>query len=270
MKWDETINTTEHFIDRSDGSKLKILEIAHKDAEPDCPIILYFHGGAFFMTYMLGHLKMIQAYALHVKARVFVVDYRLSGSHPFPAPFEDCYQSLKWLNDHSKDLGINADNILLAGDSAGGALAASVSQKVKDDRQYPIRAQCLIYPVIDCDMKTKSATEFTDAKVWNTKNNRLMWSWYLKGSDPENTPRYASPIHHPDLTGQPPAYIEVAELDPLCDEALNYTKALRAVGVDVEENFIAGAIHGFDYAPMCDPIKNAMAARIAFFKRHAL
>ena len=262
MVWDARIKRRFHQIKRQDGSYLKVMEISCRDVKKGAKTLLYFHSGGFFLTYARGHLERLQDYVLGIQGRAFLVDYRLSTTHAFPYGFEDCYRTLAWLYGWAPRLDLQ--KLVVLGDSAGGGLAASVTQKARDEGKYPIAAQCLIYPVIDCETKTKSAIEFTDARVWNTKNNRLMWRLYLRDYPPGAIPLYASPIHHENLSDLPPAYIELAELDPLRDEGLAYAHALKASGTKVQTQLIKGAPHGFDFAPSCAPIEAAVQDRIDF------
>ncbi len=264
----KSLKVTTHSLAVNNGGHLKLMEFSPREKVNCDSAIVYFHGGGFFLDYGLGHLRMVQDYALKANTRVFMVDYRLSGKHPFPAPFNDCYQSLEWVHEHSESMGIDQNKIIVMGDSAGGALAASVAQRAVDEGRISVAAQCLIYPVTDCETKTDSAKDFTDARVWNTANNLLMWRLYLQGYTADEIPQYASPIHRNSFSGLPPAYIEVAELDPLRDEGLNYAEALRNAGVEVNCHLVADAVHAYDFAPRCEPIDIMLQKRVNQLKKY--
>ena len=163
----------------------------------------------------------------------------------------------------------------MIGDSAGGALAAGVAQKALDRKENPICAQVLIYPVTDHETKTESARKFTDTPFWKTSSNIAMWKVYLRGSEHEKSggrakaPPYAAPLHRESFAGLPPAWVEVAEFDPLRDEGRQYVEALAAASVPVEMREAQGAIHGYDLvadSPTAEAMfKDRMAAIQRFF-----
>ena len=177
---------------------------------------------------------------------------RLSIANPFPAPFNDCYATLSWVHANAHDLGVDPERVALIGDSAGGALAAGVAQQALDRGENPVCAQILIYPVTDHETKTESALKFTDTPFWKTASNRNMWNVYLRESEHKKSggsapvPSYAAPLHRESFAGLPPAWVEVAEFDPMLDEGRLYAEALRGAGVPVEFREVKSAIHGFD------------------------
>lgn len=248
------------------GGSCKLIHFKSKTITDNQPSILYFHGGGFFLTYGIGHLQKAQYYAQNADVNVFFVTYRLSGKHPFPIPFEDSYAAFQWLEENTRALNISR-KFIVAGDSAGGALAAVVAQKALDKKKNNIVGQMLFYPVIDCEMKTKSVNKYERTPVWNTHNNKVMWKTYLAKYPDGEIPLYSSPIHRQDFAGLPPAYIEVAEFDPLLDEGVDYADALRRNGVNVDLSIIKGGIHAFDFAPDCEPIRAAMLKRLSAIRK---
>ena len=269
----DAVITTTHTVRGSDNNSVEIIEITPKTLQDKskAPAIVYYHGGGFFFSYGRLHLKQVETYAEQLQARVFFVRYRLSTEQCFPGPLTDCVSALDWVYDNAEDLKVDRDRIAVMGDSAGGCLAASVTQHVADDnqqRQKPniIRAQFLIYPALDSDCKTVSAQTFDDTPVWNATNNKIMWQVYLgEGKNPLHPPAYASPAHRESLTGLPAAYIESAEFDPLRDEAHNYADALEAAGVEVQRELVKGAVHGYDSVD-CEVTQVAKAKRLACMK----
>lgn len=227
------------------------------------PLLLYFHGGAFALTYAANHLTMCQSYALRSGCAVLLVDYRLAPAHPWPAPFDDCYDSLLWARQSAQELAIDPRRIVVGGDSAGGALAAGVAQKALDQGEV-LSGQMLVYPVTDSRCNTQSVQEFDDAPLWNSISTRRMWQAYLPGGDHQQPPEYAAPGLRQDLGGLPPAYVETAEFDPLRDEGEHYARALQAAGVPVEMNATQGTIHGYELAAENPIVKDAMDRRCAF------
>jgi acetyl esterase len=242
--WSDAVTVRTHQVSSGDGVVTPVFEIAPKDLTGPAPALIDYHGGGFFLTYAPLHLSVAERYALEGRCRVFFPDYRLSIKHPFPAPFDDCYSTLSWVHSHADELGVDPQRVALIGDSAGGALAAGVAQKALDLGENPICAQILIYPVTDHETKTESARAFTDTPLWRTASNRAMWKVYLAGST--DAPPYAAPLHRDSFAKLPPAWVEVAEFDPLRDEGRQYAEALEAAGVPVEIREAKGAIHGYD------------------------
>lgn len=270
-RWGRGVAVNKHFIPGRDGNRIKVLEIAPKSLSGTAPAIVYFHGGGFFMSYGAGHLKQAEAYAESLQVRVYFVAYRLATKVAFPGPLNDCVSALDWVYDNAVGLQVDSERIAVMGDSAGGCLAASVAQKAFDESHaaglaQKIRTQILIYPVIDSDCKTMSATEFHDTPLWNAHNNVVMWSVYLSDvTYPGVPPQYASPMHRNDYQGLAPAYIESVEFDPLRDEALAYGDALSSAGVEVRQAMIGAAVHGYDHVD-CAISKRAKSERLLHMK----
>lgn len=248
----------------ADGSVFDVIVMTPKTLQKPAPAVVYFHGGAFALTYTSGQLRMCEQYALKAQCKVIYVDYRLAPKHPFPHGFDDCYAAFEWTHANADKLGIDNSRIAVMGDSAGGAFAAGVAQKALDNG-LPVRAQVLIYPVLDSNCKTTSATEFVDVPLWNAVSNRRMWQMYLKDF-PGNPPAYAAPGQRTKLSGLPPAYIETAEFDPLRDEGLAYAKALQEQGVGVELYQTKGTVHGFEIAPNNPETIEAIRRRPEYLK----
>lgn len=257
------INSQTVILPVPDGGQCKIKLIRPTSLIDNAPVILYFHGGAFAFTYASLHEKALERHAQETQSLIALVDYRLTPKHPFPAAFNDCVTALEYLHKNAKTLHINPKKILLMGDSAGGALVASVAQKARDTG-LEICGQLMIYPVIDHSCSTNSSTEFTDTPVWNSYNNQRMWQHYLKGYD--EPPQYASPILG-QVKNLAPAYIETAEFDPLRDEGIAYAKSLNAAGVETELHETKGTVHGFDAIANSTISKAAVEKRLKFIEK---
>jgi acetyl esterase len=264
----EKSNLTFHkeSIDRLDGSALRIIRMVPPEPSTPMPCLLYYHGGGFALTYGGAHIKLCQRYASEAACTVIFVDYRLMPKYPFPGGVDDCYLALEWVLDNAQRLGIDPSRIAVGGDSAGGALSASVSQMSVDRGTAKLCAQMLIYPVTDKDCKTRSATEFTDTPIFNSVANSRMWEAYLCNYTSGANPEYASPIHRKKVTGLPPAYVETAQFDPLHDEGLAYAERLSEAGVAVEINDTKGTVHGYDAAVKSALGEDAIARRVAYLK----
>ena len=252
FKWSEAVEIARHEVRGEGGHLIPVIEIAPKGLVGTAPALIDYHGGGFFLSQAPSHLKYAERYAVDARCRVFFPEYRLSTYHPFPAPFDDCYATLAWVHANAEKLGVDPQRVALLGDSAGGALAAGVAQKALDRGEHPICAQILIYPVTDHESKTESAQAFTDTPMWKRGSNLVMWDIYLAGSEHKTSggtapaPPYVAPLHRKSFAGLPPAWVEVAEFDPLRDEGRQYSEALQAAGVPVAFSEVKGAIHGYD------------------------
>jgi len=261
--------TIEHrLITRADGSRLKIFTMTPHNltTRVPAPALIYYHGGGFGITYASLHLKSCERYANETGCIVIFVPYRLAPKHPFPGGFDDCYASLEWVISKADSLGIDANRIAVGGDSAGGALAAGVAQKSRDEKLVRLCAQLLIYPVLDNTCSTPSATEFIDVPVWNARSNQYMWDMYLSLYRDAATPAYAAPGHG-QLQHLPMTYVETAEFDPLRDEGLSYISALQQQGIEVIINETKQTVHGYDAMEKSEISKRSMLARIAFLNQ---
>ncbi|SBV34816.1 conserved protein of unknown function [uncultured Sphingopyxis sp.] len=215
--------------------------------------ILHIHGGGM----VLGSVEQMQAgpAALAAAAGVPVVsvEYRLAPEHPFPAPQEDCHSALSWLAGQADALGFDAKRIVVAGESAGGGLAAALAIMARDLGGPGLAGQLLTYPMLDhrtggdaCPYKNPMTGEF----IWTRASNRFGWR-ALQGDYQADDERcgWFSPSLAGDLTGLPPAYIATGSLDLFFDENLDYARRLVAAGVPVDLHSYAGAIHAFNAIP---------------------
>jgi acetyl esterase len=209
------------------------------------PALLYIHGGGFLHRASVMYHAISWRYAVGAQCKVVFVDYRTAEEYPFPTSLEDCFCSWKWLTKRAPVLGIDPQRIAIAGDSAGGALAAGVTHLVKERGGIMPSFQLLVYPVTDQSQSTKSMREFVDTPAWNSELNALMWENYLRHGDFDRL-HHASPLMNHDFSNLPPAYIEVAEFDCLRDEGIAYGEKLMASGVETQSVLIQGAFHGFD------------------------
>ncbi len=265
-----TIETSYHEFTAQDGGNIKLeLYKPASLASKKLPLIIYYHGGGFMISPFNTHKETCWRYAEEVGAAVLFVRYRLTPENPFPIPFNDCYEALLWARENADNYNLDAGKISVSGDSAGGALAATVAQKAVDELGVGVlTSQVLVYPVLDNQCNTPSATELIGTPVWDAVSNKVMWQHYL-GSNVHsaNAPDYAVGAQYKTPEKLPLTYIENAEFDPLRDEAKNYADVLVAAGVDVNFHYIEGAVHGYD-AEADSPIsKKAFQLRVDTFKK---
>jgi acetyl esterase len=204
--------------------------------------VLFAHGGGWALGSVETHDAFCRELANGSGATVLSVDYRLAPEHPFPAALDDYDTAWYWLRGAADELEIDEHRVALAGDSAGGALAASLALRLRGRREPPARLQALIYPCIDPALDSASAHEFADGYRLTRANMRWFWSAYLAGKPP--TPE-AAPATAGDLSGLPPALVITASHDVLRDEGEAYGARLRAAGVPTDIVRVDGTLHGF-------------------------
>ena len=244
--------------------KMKIDVISPKERSGDLPCLYYAHGGGFLLDISPAHIEICSEYAYQANCVVIMPHYRVAINHPFPAGLDDCYAGLEWALNHRSELGIDTSRLILGGESAGGALTASLTQVVRDRNLTTPLFQFLVYPVTSHTCDSRSMEELHDVPGWGAENARISWQKYLKGHD--GLPKYASPLHLESFEGLPPAYVEPAEFDCLRDEGIAYANKLRDAGIPVELNITQGTIHAFDLIKSSAITKAAMDKRINVLK----
>ena len=213
------------------------------------PIIVFFHGGGWVCGALDSYDELCSMLANRAESIVISVDYRLAPEHKFPEPLNDCYAATKWAYENAKFLEGDQDTIVVAGDSAGGNLAAAVPLMAKEKGGPQIAAQILIYGITDLtsDMSKYSKDKFGPSKEamdWYAKN------YLKKNSEMRNS--LVSTIYG-DLNGLPPAIVITAECDPLREQDLEYAKKLEQAGVKTILFDYPGMIHGFMQLPSFFP-----------------
>ena len=201
----------------------------------DIPLLVFFHGGGWVQGSVRTHDQPCRALARLANCRVISVEYRLAPEHRFPSAVEDCWAVTETALQTGRPVAV-------AGDSAGGNLAAVMAIRARD-RGLRLRLQGLIYPVTDCDLDRPSYLAHATGYGLTRDAMRWFWNHYL-GDAPRDHPE-ASPLRAPDLTGVAPAWVLVCEHDPLRDEGVVYADRLTASGVPVELVEHKGMVHGF-------------------------
>ena len=196
------------------------------------------------------------------------VEYRLAPEHPDPAPLQDCYAALVWIGDNMEILGINPSSLMIGGSSAGGGLAAGVALYSRDHGGPALCAQLLQSPMLDDRLQSVSSHQYIDEGTWSRGSNETGWSALLgerKGG--EEVSIYAAPGRATDLSGLPPAFIEVGSADALRDENVAYASQLWFSGVQAELHVWPGAFHRWQaFAPKATLTVIADHTRIAWVK----
>src|SRR5262245_52586509 len=209
------------------------------EAGNDDRLVVYFHGGGWVIGSLDTHDGSCRALANRSGSRVASVGYRLAPEHRFPAAVEDCWTVTRWALDQKAAVAV-------AGDSAGGNLAAVMALRAHDQGQ-PLVGQALVYPVTDWQFDTASYARNAEGYGLTLPAMRWFWDHYLGGADGRHPE--ASPLRAESLAGVAPALVVVCEFDPLRDEGVAYAERLREAGVPVRLSEYEGMIHGFIRMP---------------------
>ena len=218
---------------------------AQHSAGTPAPALVYFHGGGFVLADLDTYDPLCRRICQDADVDVFSVDYRLAPEHQAPAAFEDCCAAYDWLHSQAGELNIAADRIAVGGDSAGGTLAAAVSQWAREQGRSQPFLQFLVYPITEIQAQTRSRTLFGERFVLTGGDMEIFRTLYVDGSGVAPTDPRISPLLAVDLSGLPPALVVTAGFDPLRDEGEQYAAALVAADVPVELRTMGSMIHGF-------------------------
>lgn len=214
----------------------------YRGGPPPSPAVIYCHSGAF----VLGNLDTDHRQCIELARRgrctVLAMDYRLAPENPFPAALDDAAAILEWAVRSATELGLDAAAMVVAGSSAGGALAARLAQRSALGSAPPVVMQMLHQPVLD-DRPSPSKEEFTTTPGFDSDAVQWMWRHYGAGA---SLPDDAAPARADELSSLPAALITCSELDPLRDEAVDYALRLLWAGVTTDLHVFGGTCHGFD------------------------
>jgi acetyl esterase len=235
------------------------------------PVLLYFHGGGFTIGSIATHDILCRQLSLLAGCAVVSVDYRLAPEHKFPTAAHDAEDALRWLVTHADTLGLDGKRMAVGGDSAGGTLAA-VCAVLARDAGLPLALQLLFYPGCSAHQDTPSHRQFARGFVLEEREINWFFSRYVRGPADRDDWRFA-PLNTPDVDDVAPAWVGLAECDPLVDEGVMYADKLRTAGVAVELEIYRGVTHEFIKMGRILPEARqahadaAAALRRAFFER---
>lgn len=212
---------------------------------PQPPLTLYLHGGGWVLGTLDTHDATVRALARASGSAMLSLAYRLAPEHPYPAAVEDSFETLCWAAANGGVLGVDTSRLAIAGDSAGGNLAAACAILARDRGGPPLRHQLLLYPVADRDYSRPSYRENGGGEYFlSAAMMDWFWSQYLCETGPHDAP-LALLARRDGLAGLAPATVITAEFDPLRDEGLAFAERLAADGVPVTTEVAEGMIHGF-------------------------
>jgi acetyl esterase len=232
------------------------------------PIVAYFHGGGWVIMGIETHDGICRRLANASGALVVSLEYRLAPEHRFPAALDDCFAATRWLADHGDDLGGDRSRLVVAGDSAGGNLAAAVTLRAQPEGPR-LRGQVLAYPALDAGCDTGSHHANGDGYLLTTSVMAWFWDCYLgPGGNPQDP--FVAPVHAADLDRLPPTMVITAEYDPLRDEGEAYARRLEQSDVPVTRHRFAGVIHGFLGMDALVPEADAAMTEIGMFVRRVV
>ena len=241
-------------VEQVPGAAGSTVQLRRFGAADGAAVILWIHGGGMF----LGSAAVDDAFGADLSERldtpVVSVDYRLAPEHPYPAALDDCRTALDWCASRY-------DAVIVAGGSAGGGLAAALTIAERDAGGSRIAASHLYYPMLDDRHSTPSSVELAETPVWDRRLSELAWGAYLDGSPAD---AYAAPARAVDLSGLPPTYLDVGELDLFRDEVAEFAARLAAAGVEVEFSLEPGFLHAGELVAPDSPRSIDVVAR-----RHA-
>lgn len=236
------VEAQDHSIEGPAGPiTVRIYRPPSDDAAP--PTVVFIHGGGWTVGDLDSYDGQARMHAAGAGAVVVSIDYRLAPEHPYPAAVDDVWAATRWVAENAAELGADPDRLAVAGDSAGGNLAAVVAQSARD-AGIPLRFQLLWYPSTTFDTSLPSFVENAQAPILDLAACKGFTRWYIGDTDLSEPPVTLVPARG-NLAGLPPAYIAVAGHDPLRDDGLRYAELLTAAGVPVELHHAESLVHGY-------------------------
>lgn len=267
---DAPVDVEERTIPGPDGAPdLAVTILSPRERTGPVPGLYNIHGGGMMLGCRDMDVPRLLALVLELGVVAVNVEYRLAPEHPHPAPVEDCYAGLVWTVAHAAELGIDPERVVVMGGSAGGGLSAGVALLARDRGGPALAGQLLLCPMIDDTGTTVASHQYRGLGTWTREANEAGWRSLLGDAvGTEAVSPYAAPARATDLSGLPPAFVEVGSAEPFRDEDVQYALRIWATGGQAELHVWSGACHGFDlYAPDWPASADALATRSSWLRR---
>ena len=237
------------------------------------PVVYFIHGGGYLIGDANTMLTAPDVMTDELQAILVSVEYRIGTVAPFPADIHDCYSGLEYVYDHASELGADAKRIVIAGESAGGGLAARLALYNRDKGRVPLCGEALSYPMLDCRTGTDKdpmPNPYAGEFLWTPAYNRLGWKTLLGGQTltKEEMPYYSASLAK-NVSGLPPTFIIVGSLDLFCIESLTYAQRLICSGVSTEIHVVPGVMHAFEGVVPASP-QAKLYAQLRFDSIHRM
>lgn len=260
----------EHTAPGTDGTPdVPLLVCRPADATGPSPAVYYMHPGGMVMGTNRFNVEYLLDWVAELGVTLVSVEYRLAPENPYPAALEDCYAGLRWTADHADDIGVDPERVIVAGTSGGGGLAAALTLFSRDRGGPRPLGQILMCPMIDDRGDTVSARQMSGLGLWNRATNETAWHHVLgEKRGGEDVSPYAAPARADDLSGLPPAFLDVGSAETFRDEVVDYASRIWQAGGAAELHVWPGGFHGFDLlAPQAALSRDARAARLRWLRR---
>lgn len=255
------VSFEDHILACGPNEKVSIRVVRPPNRKESLPVVMFFHGGGWVLGNQDTHDRFIREITCGSEAALVFVNYSLAPEAKYPTQIEEAYAATKYIAAHGQEMNLDPSRLAVAGDSAGGNLAAAMTLLAKGRRGPKIDFQVLIYPVTDAKFDTRSYEIFQEGL--GLTREAMQWFWDAYVPDPNARHKHtASPLQTPlqDLHGLPPALVVTAENDVLRDEAEAYASKLMQAGVEVTAVRYLGTIHGF---AVNNALRNTPAAKSA-------
>lgn len=264
------IDVSEHDVPGPDGAPpISLLICRPTKPSPERGVVYLTHGGGLISGGNRSDIDEVLDWSEELGLCVVSVAYRLAPETTYPGAIEDCYTGLRWVSDHANELDIDRDRIVVAGFSAGGGLAAALSLLSRDRGGPAIRGQLLLCPMLDDRNNSLSSHQMAGLGIWDRVANETGWTAYLgEQGGREGVAAYAAPARADDLTGLPPAFIDVGSAETFRDEDVAYAERIWAVGGEAELHVWPGGYHGYyAFAPNARISLETRRARVSWLRR---
>ncbi|HUC00503.1 MAG TPA: alpha/beta hydrolase, partial [Solirubrobacterales bacterium] len=267
---DSTVATEDHLVPGPPGApQVRLRSYRPVGVEKPLPAVYYIHGGGMVIGAIETEDAVTRWLCGAVGCVAVSVEYRLAPENPHPAPVEDCYAGLVWTAAHGEELGIDPDRIAVYGGSAGGGLAAATAILARDRGGPTLAFQMLLYPMLDDRCCTPSCREIDDIGVFDGWASEEGWRallgerWATAAVEPA-----AAPARSTDLSGLPPTWIDVGELDSLRDESVEYALRLMQAGIATDLHVYPAVFHAWEFfVPGAESSARVKAERVAALRR---